>query len=102
MAEADMERSIAWDCREHRIGSMNEPVVSKTSRSGERKSSPGGLLLRFLMSVALAYLIVALTACFFQRRLIYFPLSGPVELPAHPRYAGLTEVALRSSDGVNL
>jgi hypothetical protein len=58
--------------------------------------------LRFLASVALAYFIVALTACLFQRRLIYFPYPGPVPLPAGPRYDGLREVDLKTADGVGL
>jgi fermentation-respiration switch protein FrsA (DUF1100 family) len=81
---------------------MSEPASSNEQLPDARRTSPGRLVLRFLMSVALAYLLVALTAFLFQRRLIYFPLPGPVELPVNPGYAGLSEVDLKTSDGVGL
>src|SRR5437899_614205 len=65
-----------------------------------------GTVLRFgwmaLRTAVVAYIGIALVACVFQRKLMYFPSAAAVALPAGPHYEGIEEVSLTASDGVPL
>jgi len=48
------------------------------------------------------YALVLFCAWVFQRRMIYFPDTDDVALPAGPAYEGLRDVTLQTEDGVTL
>jgi hypothetical protein len=68
----------------------------------EKKSKRWPLVMRVLRSAALVYVAVCTVVYLMQRRMQYLPDASEVPLPRHPKYGGIEEAALTTSDGVSI
>ena len=60
------------------------------------------MALRLLMDLIVIYGAVVLLAFLFQRKLMYFPGSSPVETPSGDPYSSLEDVTLSTQDGLRI
>lgn len=58
--------------------------------------------LRILRLVALTYVALTVFLYFYQRRLLYFPSPESPPLPTAPGFAGIEDVRLQTTDGIDL